>query len=76
MAPLSQMYISHQATETSVRPYRNIYNLKCISIFPMQEKYQMVPTQTICSKTYTAVAVILSTTDPKQAESWQSHRSR
>ena len=73
---LSQMYISHRVTQVSVRPYRNNCILKCILIFVMQEKYRMLPTQTVCSKAYTAVAATLSTSERKRAESWQSDEER
>jgi hypothetical protein len=73
---LSQMCISHRVTQVSVRPYGNTHILKCILIFVMQEKYHMLPTQTVCSKTYTAAAVTLLTSELKRAESWQSDKAR
>jgi len=64
--PLSRMYISHRVTQAFVRPYRNNCILKYIFIFLMQEKYQMLPTQTKFSKTYSAAAITFSTSEPKK----------
>ena len=73
---LSQMYIRLRVTQVSVRLYRNNCIIKYILIFVMQEKHQTLPTQTVCSKTYSAISITLSASEPKRAESWQSDEER
>jgi len=50
--------------------------LKWILISLTQEKFQMLRTQTICSKTYSGVVITLLILESKQAESWQSNETR
>jgi hypothetical protein len=55
--PLSQMYISHRANQGSSRPCRNSCNHKMNFNILHAIKNPIWTTQTICSKTYTAVVI-------------------